>query len=152
MESSKSLNITSKIKSVTCVNFTIAPLKASEHKKLESSQFVFELNLNVKMTPANHDVEIHLTVKIYESIAKSLYLGEIETKANFDLVNFDELANSNQGMPNGVIAMFMGLLLSTTRGILLVKAENTILKGALIPIINLATFFEPPPIPTVINK
>ena len=143
MEENKAVGITSKIKSITCNNFKVAEITKAELKNIPKDKFAFEFNVNLKMESVKKEVIIHSLTKIYAYDSKSLYLGEIETTGVFELINFDEITKAYKGMmPNGVLAMFLGILLSTTRGILLIKSEGTSITGALMPIINAGSFFS----------
>jgi len=151
MEENKTIGITSKIQAITCNNFKLAAIKPADQKKLDKDKFAFEFNMNIKMEPIKNEVIIHSLTKIYAEDSKEFYLGEIETTGIFELHNFQEITKAYNGMmPNGVLSMFIGVLLSTTRGILLVKSEGTFLSGALMPIINTGSFFTNPE--TIVKK
>ena len=53
----------------------------------------------------------------------------------------DILKQFNDKIPNIIIANYMGVLISTTRGFFIDRIDNTPLKGAMIPIVNPMTFF-----------
>lgn len=144
MEENKNIGVTTKIHSISLNNFKVADISKEQKKSLNKDKFAFEFNMNVKIEPKKKEITIHNLTTIFADDSKTNYLGEIEATGVFELQNFEEVTEASKGMmPNGIIAMYIGLLLSTTRGMLLLKTEGTAIEGALMPIVNTGSFFSP---------
>ncbi len=142
MAQEKEIEISTKIQSINLISFKTAD---NVLIKLDKDKFVFEHGINVKISPGTKEIVVHSTTTIFAEIEKLNYLGEIETSGIFELLNFNEVTSPHNGnMPNGILAMYIGVLLSTTRGFLILKSQGTIIEDALIPIIDAGKFFTKP--------
>jgi len=109
--------------------------------EIEQSKLTFEFSINVRVEPDTRQVIISSIIKIYHDVTKTVYLGLIETSGSFEIVNFSEIADNN-AIPTQALALLTGVLISTSRGVLLMKAEGTIIEGALLPITDSWAFFR----------
>lgn len=110
-------------------------------KKIDKNRLTFEFSLNIKVEPESRQVIISNVITIYHDITKTVYLGLIETSGAFEISNFSEVAQNNV-LPTQALALLTGVVISTSRGILLMKAEGTIIDGALLPITDSWAFFR----------
>ncbi|MFY9311053.1 MAG: hypothetical protein WAQ28_18565 [Bacteroidia bacterium] len=141
MKIDKNTEVTTKIQSISLNNFKVANITKEQRQFLNNEKFAFEFNIRAKSELTTKEFTVYSTISIFSNDSKTLYLGEIETTGVFELQNLDEITEKHHGMPNAVIAMFIGILLSTTRGMLLIKSQGTLIDGALIPMINTSAFF-----------
>ena len=110
-------------------------------KRIDKNRLTFEFAINVRVEPESRQVMINSTITIYYDLTKKIYLGEIETSGAFEIANFAEISHSNT-IPTQALALLTGVVISTTRGMLLIKAEGSIIHGALLPITDSWAFFR----------
>jgi hypothetical protein len=139
----KSFNITSRIKNLMLIDFSLDPITQSELGELNPSIFGFENNVNFSIEPALKQLTFQYTARIYSNEQLSKKLGEIQTFAEFELLNMDDFKSEDQiSLPEELLAMFIGIVLSSTRGMLVVKSAGTHLENAYIPVMNPMDFFK----------
>lgn len=139
----KPLSVTSKIVSISLGDFKVAVIDKSAKSKLDKEKFSFEFNISIKLDPKSKQVNLVSTIKIYSDITKKVFLGEIESIGAFLVENYAEIIKENKGgMPNIIISMFVGVLISTTRGFLILQSKGTIVEDAIIPMINPLELFK----------
>ena len=141
MSEMKPIDVTVKIKSIALVDFHVENIGKQEGEKLNNKKFAFQFTLNIKVDSSKKEILLDCSTKIFSDDSKTLYLAEIITKGIFDLLNFDEIVTEHKGVPQPIIGMFMSILLSTMRGMILVKSMGTIVENAILPIININTLF-----------
>lgn len=144
-EEIKPLSLRSKITDISLTNFKVSVIDAKEKNKLSPNNFVYEYSLKFQVESKISSVIVNSIVKIYSNATKELFLAEIETSGVFEIENFEEVTEHQKGLiPNAILSMFGGVLLSTTRGFLIMRSEETIVKGAVLPMINVNSFFNQP--------
>lgn len=142
MSAPAEINLSSKIKSITCDSFDLEKVSKKVIQAIELDQVNFDLKVNFKPDSISQELHINSIIEIYSDSSKSNYLGKMTTTGVFTILNFDEIVKPLNGkFPATVVAMFIGILLSTTRGFLILKTEGTYLEGCILPIINPTSFF-----------
>lgn len=136
--------ITSNIQSINCTRFITPTIPKSEREILIKSKFAFEFNIEVKTDIATKQVTIGSFIKIYSDDKKTLCLGEIDTTGVFHVENYSEVSNGNPALPINAISMFVGVLIGTTRGILIERSKGTLFEGVFMPIVDATAFFRQP--------
>jgi hypothetical protein len=124
---------------VKIVSITLKSFKAekSENKDTNPNPLTYEFKVTFQPNPSAKTLLINIITKVFTEETKQTQVGEIEAEGLFSLENMEDILTQFSGnMPIGVYATFLGVLLSTVRGIILVKSEGTIIEGNLIPIIN----------------
>ena len=143
------IQITSKIVRVQLTNFSVATISDGEKLTLQRDKFAYEYNVNIKLEPTQRLIIVYSNIKIFSDLTKTLYLGEIATTGTFELINLEDMLKKFSGsIPTFVFALFLGVVISTSRGFLLLKSEGTILEGATLPIVDSGSFFPQPIIKT----
>ena len=143
------IQITSKVVSVQLANFTVASISDTEKLALHKDKFAYEYNVNIKLEPHQKLIIVYSTIKIFSDLTKTLYLGEITSIGTFELINLEDILKKFGGsIPTFVFALFLGVVISTSRGFLLLKSEGTIIEGATLPIVDSGSFFPQPIIKT----
>jgi hypothetical protein len=136
-------SINSKIVGIELGDFKVAKIDAKIISKLNKDNFAFEFNIAIKLEPVFKQIKLECVITIYSDITKKLYLGEIKSIGLFQIENYEEIAKLNAGgIPSAVFAMFAGVLISSTRGFLLLKSKDTFISGAIIPMINPNELFK----------
>jgi hypothetical protein len=139
MEKPKSL--TSKLNSLIIDSFQVIEALPEGHE-LDHTKFQFQMLSNAGLMPAEKQVVAQLEIKIFSNTALDLQLGSIATRMIFDVHNYDDIEELKAGqIPPGVAINFLGIVISTTRGILFAKSAGTVLNGVILPVINPAAFF-----------
>jgi hypothetical protein len=128
-------------------NCKILSFSSIYNKEIEKNNFIhnftFEINHTRTIKPENNTIEIYLNIIVFLEPEKKTFLGEISTLNIFGINNFDEvIQREGEGFKSPLIlmAMFLGLSLSNTRGMLLGKAAGTCLQNAILPVINPTEF------------
>lgn len=148
-EEEKHINFTSKIIGISLSSFKVETLNAKDTKSLKDEQFAYEYNVSFRFDDNTSSIKLNCVIKVYSDISKNLYLGEIESNGNFELKNYIEIKDEFRGsIPIAILSTFASVLLSTTRGFLILKSEKTIMNGAILPLINAQTLFNQPVLPS----
>ncbi len=151
-EEGESVNFSSRISSITLTNFEVETLLSKDVKKLKSVDFAYEFSVSFKLDDNRGCVKLDCTIKVYSDKTLKLYLGEMESLGIFELKEYAKVKDKFKGIPNQLIANFAAILLSTTRGFLILKSRETIIDGAILPIIDARTFFNPKESPKLSSK
>jgi hypothetical protein len=139
----KEVQITTKIKSLKLIEFSIEPLSDENRSHIDSTKFGFENKVNMRIEPALKNLFLQYTLDIFMDETKSQKLGEISAIGEFDLINLDDFRKDELlKLPNELLAMYIGIMIATVRGMLVVKAQGTHLEEAYVPILNPMEFFN----------
>ena len=142
-EKKKEVNVTTRIKSIRLVDFICETISAEQQKNLNPDVFSFEQNVNLRIIPVVNLLEISYDTIVFSDEQKNKKLGEITTIGEFEILNLDELKQGENALiPTELLAMFVGIMIATVRGMLIVKSSGTILERAIIPILNPMDFFN----------
>ncbi len=145
METSKVENIPdNKIVSVSFKIIDIKLIKFSFESSVDKEQignedFTFEINFRYDTNVEKQTLNTFVLTKIFADQDKKLYLGQIETKMEFLLVNFDELVvieNDQVRILTMALNIFISVSISTARGMIASKTSGTSLEKAYLPVIN----------------
>ncbi|MBA3900169.1 MAG: hypothetical protein H0X62_08170 [Bacteroidetes bacterium] len=141
MEDKNIVDIKTKIASLSVAEFIVE--EQAKKVSIDVDTVLYEYNVSANIDKAKKNVTIDCKIGIYYNKEKDLKLGSIATIGIFDILNLDEILEKfDDNIPIGIFHMFLGVVISTTRGFLLSKAENTPLEGATIPIIDIKSFFK----------
>lgn len=137
----KELNIQTKIGEIKLDNFHLEKSILSG-KKLNLENFKYEFNVNMNVNTSKKEITVNLIVNIYSDIEKKNKIGNINSHGVFIVYNLAEIIKASEGkIPNIILANFIGVVISTTRGFLIDKSLNTPIDGAIIPMVSPLTFF-----------
>lgn len=141
----KNLPISSKIIDIKLENFQLSVLDEAQLKSINKDKINFEFNIAFKVDAAKKTLELTLITKFFFDNTKTLNIGELKTIGLFEIQNMEDILTGNNGsLPILVLAMFAGVLLSTSRGFLILKSKGTFMEGSIFPIIDATRFFIPP--------
>lgn len=137
----KELNIQTKIGEIKLDNFHLEKSILSG-KKLNLENFQYEFNVNMNVNTSKKEITVNLIVNIYSDKEKKNKIGNINSHGVFIVYNLAEIIKASEGkIPNIILANFIGVVISTTRGFLIDKSLNTPIDGAIIPMVSPLTFF-----------
>lgn len=131
-----------RIVNIDATDFKLSVLEDAEKDKIKTEDITFEFNLHYSLNEEAKTMTIESLTKIFSDKSKSLNLGEMKSVAIFEIPNIEKVLNDEKKLPMDLIATLMGVLLSTTRGFLILKSKGTILQGSIIPVINPSEFFN----------
>lgn len=137
-EDIKAISFESRILDISLINFKVFHKK---NVKVNKNDFAFEFNIKIKLNPSIKSIEIDSSINIFSDQTKDLLLADIASVGKFEILNYEEIIKEYKGMPNPIISVFIGVLISTTRGFLILKSKDTLIDGALIPLSNPNSFF-----------
>ena len=110
-----------------------------------ADQINFNLSVDFTIQPKEHLVIVTLVVGIYANAKQDELLGSIQTKAHFEILNYDDITSGTNGLPKIIAANLIGIAVSTTRGMLLLMSKGTVFEKAIIPIIDPSVFLASNP-------
>ena len=133
---------TSRIKSIDIIDFDVVEENFDIPEfPVTVENYQYEFNLAVTVNAENDALSLALVVNIFSDIEKVNNLGSLNISATFITADFKSiLQKHNNKIPNPIFETYVNTLISTARGVLIVKAKETMLEGVIIPIINPKTF------------
>ena len=141
IKNSKEVSFSTKIVEIKMDDFVVEELVKSK-SQFNLDNFQYEFNAGIGIDLPRQELTVKLNTNIYSEIEKKNKIGHINSHGIFYVVNFsDILKDWENKIPNFVLASFIGIVLSTTRGFLIDKSQDTLIEGAMIPIVNPLTFF-----------
>lgn len=111
---------------------------------IEKDKIQFEFNVRMHTDSANKNrIQIDLKTNFYADLEKKIILGNLNSSGDFEVLNLNEIKKDFNGkIPNVVLANLIGIVLSTSRGFLILKSIGTVMEGILMPIMNPNMFFS----------
>lgn len=140
MPDPKNIEIQSKFRTLELLSFNVASRDVTADPQ-DPDKITFEISINFNIDHAKKILVYTCQIKIFGEIEKQTTLGSIETKAEFEVLNLDKISDKEKGIPTGVMATFVGLLISSSRGMLSILSRGTSFEKGIIPIINPMVFF-----------
>lgn len=110
--------------------------------ELASFNFTINSNQGVDFENALIRVELHIAVEARRTDTEvpAESVGELRTETVFQLQDMASLTqpqpDGSRALPELVGATALGLALSTSRGVLLMLSANTVLRQAILPVVN----------------
>jgi hypothetical protein len=142
MTENKKFDVKSKIKVIKLLDFSFTP--NLDDQKFNSTEFSYNYEVNVKQDSLINQLSVTSKILIFSNKEQDVLLGKIDTYGEFEIINMKEISELfNGNLPSTLLALCTGVLLSTTRGMLILKSENTILQGAIMPLMDPNIFFTP---------
>jgi len=86
---------------------------------------------------------VDTNIDLFTDVSKSIKICELKTRIQFLILNFNDIFTVEEDKlhyPIEILPNFLGLALSTTRGILFTKLEGTLLHDVYLPIVNPSIF------------
>ena len=134
----KDISITYSIKDCKVLSYSSVYYQPIAEKNF-IHDFTFQITTTHSIIPEKKFIQLITEVKIYFDPEKVTQLGDISTVNIFEIKNFDEVVKKDDKgiyLPLQLMAMFVGLSISNTRGMLVAKAAGTCLQNAIIPVLN----------------
>lgn len=132
-------NVVSRIKSLDMISFKTE--KRDTDRLIEPDKITFDISANFSVNESEKLIAIVNQINIFSDPTKNELLGSIEVKGEFVLENMDDLKQP-AGLPTQLVAMFLGVVVSSSRGILRILSKGTAFETAIIPIVNPMAFLE----------
>jgi hypothetical protein len=136
-----SIDVLQRIVKLELKDFKLAILENKQIESIKKEKITFELNVNFNIAEKNKIIEIVLLTKIFSDQTKSLNIGELNSELVVEVSNLEDILKVHKVFPMQVMASFVGVLVSATRGFIILKAKDTIIEGSILPIINPTVFF-----------
>lgn len=142
MSDKKNIDITSRLIKIELISFSIEPQQ--KDVSVNPLEFAFRYEVNVKPDQSLNGFQIKCKTLIFSNPDENFHLGTIETYGEFVVSNLKQvLEHFNGNTPTDLLALFTGVVISSTRGMLIIKSQNTILEGVIIPMMDPKVFFTP---------
>jgi hypothetical protein len=129
----KPINVTTLFKSLELVSFNA--YEKPTDLEIDINKITFGMSLNYRLNAEERLVTIFTPIDIFSDESKSIKLGSINVKGEFVVENFEEI-QLNQQLPAQVVAIYVGVMISSVRGMLKLLSKGTSFEAAIIPIIN----------------
>lgn len=137
----KLFGITWSIIDAKCVDFRLTDDGEKVEKKPALSDFEFRFDIASEIKHDIKTLEVFLTITILlkagEHVRKEL--GVLKSLTVFSILNLEEIVShdgDNRLIPEQLFLLTFGVSLSTARGMLVVKTQDTNLSTAIVPLIN----------------
>lgn len=139
----QAINLSVKILNIKLDDYKIVDVvPAIIVNKLNKEKIQFEFNIEMNTNLIKKNIHIVLTTQLFADEEKKINLGYIKSSGDFEVLNIEDITKGFDGkVPNVIFANFIGVLLSTTRGFLILKSEGTIIEGVYMPMMNPMNFF-----------
>jgi hypothetical protein len=140
----RQISLTMKILDLKLVDFYALTDLPLNFKKtgINKDKIQFEFNVGMNLDTAKKRIHIDLNTNFYADEEKKTILGNLNSFGDFEIFNLDEFIKDFNGkIPNIVIANLIGIVLSTSRGFLILKSAGTVMEWIIMPMINLNVFF-----------
>ena len=142
-EKLNTVSITSRIKSIKLDEFIITENAKKLKVPINIESLSFDLSVNVKVEPLSKTITVISNSFVYSDLQRTETYCKFSSTGVFHLLNFEEIAKQfNNSIPNFIASMFAGVLISSTRGMAILKSEGTVLEGFILPIIDPTTLFK----------
>ena len=142
-EKLNTVSITSRIKSIKLDEFIITENAKKLKVPINIESLSFDLSVNVKVEPLSKTITVISNSYVYSDLQRTETYCKFSSTGVFHLLNFEEIAKQfNNSIPNFIASMFAGVLISSTRGMAILKSEGTVLEGFILPIIDPTTLFK----------
>jgi hypothetical protein len=138
------LSFTMKIIDLKLVDFNALSELPMGYKDsgLDNDNIQFEFNLGLNVNPTKKRIRVDLNVVFFADVEKKTTLGGLNSYGEFEVINLEEIIKDFEGkIPNLILANLIGVVLSTSRGFLILKSSGTVMEGVMMPIINTNVFF-----------
>jgi len=119
---------------------------------LEKKDYEFNFNFRSTMNDVQRLINVILTITVSEKQTELVRvpLAKLEILISFRIDNWKEVItidkeNNKVNIPDDLIAVTAGVAVSTARGMLAVKTQNTIISNAIIPIVDPRMFIPKKP-------
>lgn len=139
MASQASVNLVTRFHALDLVSFHV--FEKPEDLVVDPAKIIFEIHIQLNLNAAESKVTIVNPVEIFADASRALKLGAISVKAEFVIENFEEVQVNNE-LPVPVAATLIGVLISSTRGMLKLMARGSCFESAIIPILNPLSFLQ----------
>jgi hypothetical protein len=133
----KQILVHHRIKNISLVSFKIFSFDADKAPVIDPSKLIFGISVDFKIDANSGIINILAHFDIVTDDLSKLLVGQIESLGEFKVENMEEVLKAHSGkFPNEIITIFIGALISTTRGFYILKSVNTILEGTMLPIVD----------------
>ena len=140
----RKINLSIKIIDIKIVDFSALKDLPSNYADsgLNRDKVQFEFNAGTNLDVSNKKIHIDLKTIFFAEKEKKTVLGNLHSTGDFEALNLAEIINDFEGkLPNVVLANLIGVVLSTSRGFLILKSVGTLMEGIIMPMINPNLFF-----------
>lgn len=141
MTEQKPINVTTLFKSLELVSFNA--YEKPVDLEIDINKITFGMSLNYRLNTKERLVTIFTPVDVFSDESKSIKLGSINVKGEFVIENFEEI-QLNQQLPAQVVAIYIGVMISSVRGMLKLLSKGTSFEAAIIPIFNPLALLQSP--------
>ena len=103
----------------------------------------YEFNINMNSNIDTEEILMILNINIFADEEKTQKIGLCDSSGMFKVKDLlSTMKNYDDKIPNVILATFMGILVSSARGMMIVKMQDTKLSGSMLPVVDPMAFFK----------
>lgn len=138
------LSVTLRNNDIKFLNFSTLKKLPADYPKLDKDIVQFEFNASININHLTQNFHIDLTINFYANIEKTKKLGFISSSGDFEVTNLAEILKQEENkIPLMLLGNIAGLVISATRGFLILKSVGTIMEGLMLPLMDPTRIFAP---------
>lgn len=141
-EVTKKDTITLSLVDIAIIEFKLSSRAYELEFQLPYENYEFQFHIQLNFDESQQLALLPLRVTLYEKDNK-IELAQLKIRATFKILNFEEVIKKVDGQfkfPTALISITAGVTVSTARGIFFMNVRDTILKNALMPIVDPSIF------------
>ena len=135
--------ITISLRELKCVSFELSEYAISNKNPIHPDNYEFQFSLNFSIHEQSKQSVVDFNIKIFEKKLDGVKLELATTYIylRFQIINFDEAIKKDDilkvfKVPDNLVEICSGVSLSSARGMISVKLENTIYTNCILPLID----------------
>jgi hypothetical protein len=140
----KEINLSLRILNIQLKDFNALKILPPELAEIGiiKDKVQFEFNVESRLEIEKGRIGINLNVSFFAEEEKKTNLGNLESSGDFEVLNMSDIVKDFDGkIPNVILATLIGIVISSSRGFLVLKSVGTLMEGIIMPVINANSFF-----------
>lgn len=138
MSAKREVSIATRITNLQLQNFEVA----KSAQKLNPTKFVYDYALGINVDVQANCISLECTCKVLKDKSKTVVLATMLVSADFAVDNLQQIAlNCENKLPIDILYTYTDILLGALRGFICLKSKNTLIQGALMPMMGPQVFF-----------
>ena len=138
MDEPEKVSVTFRIKKIDLIEHSLSISKIPNNVQ-NKDNFYFTTTINLNINTNNSEITVGVLSKFGYDEFRDIELGFINSSTIFFVENLNELSNKHGNqiqitMPDFLMANFIGLAISVTRGMLATITKGTPLESAILPL------------------
>lgn len=137
------INVTLSLQEVKCLSFNLTEYGTSNKRQISFEGYEFSFTINFNLIEPTKQAKVSMLCKLIEKQSETVKyeLAELKAEGVFLLQNYSDIilrdnTKKNILIPNPLIELCNGIIVSSVRGMFSIKLENTLYSNAILPLLN----------------